>query len=418
MQPATQAALPPVRPLPVEVLDARGVAPAPILDAEGDLAMLVPGYDMGERPGALPADPQAIRVGLLLPLTGPQADLGTAMLNAAQMALFDLADQRFELLPFDTGGTAEGAAQAADFALADGVRLIIGPLLAASTQAVAPLAQAQGVPVISFSNDRTVAGDGVFILGFTPDAEVERVVRFAQSRGLSRFAAIAPDTAYGQRVVEALERAAAAVGVVVVHAELYAAAEADYSSIVRRVAQAGRLHGTFQPSPPAAPAAGEAPASVPMAFDAVLVAAGGQALQAIAAHLPYHGIDPGQTRVLGTGVWDEPGLGREPALIGGWFAVSPPEARRDFVRQYRDVYGAVPPRLASLAYDAAALAAVLGRSRGADGFQTTVLTAPNGFLGSEGIFRFRPDGVAQRGLAVMEVRHDGAEVISGAPAGF
>ena len=153
-------------------------------------------------------------------------------------------------------------------------------------------------------------------------------------------------------------------------------------------------------------------------FDALMVADGGKRLQSIAALLPFYDIDPDKVRMLGTGQWDEPGIGAEPALVGGWFAAPPPSARVDFEANYRNQYGHPPPRLATLAYDAAALAAVLARNeKGAD-FSATQITAASGFWGRDGIFRFMPEGVAQRGLAVMRVTRRGAEIISRAPETF
>ena len=149
-----------------------------------------------------------------------------------------------------------------------------------------------------------------------------------------------------------------------------------------------------------------------------MVADGGKRLQSVAALLPFYDIDPKKVRMLGTGQWDVPGIGTEPALIGGWFAAPSPTARADFVAAYRETYGAAPPRLATLAYDAAALAAVLARGKDGPDFSARAITVPSGFWGRDGIFRFLPEGVAERGLAVMKVGRHGAEVISRAPESF
>ena len=120
--------------------------------------------------------------------------------------------------------------------------------------------------------------------------------------------------------------------------------------------------------------------------------------------------------MLGTASWDVPGLGAGPAMGGGWFAAPAPEERAQFIRQYGEIYGEKPPRLATLAYDATALAAVLAKGEG--GFETADLTAPRGFSGRDGIFRFLPEGITQRGLSVLQVDERGSHVISPAPSSF
>jgi hypothetical protein len=153
-------------------------------------------------------------------------------------------------------------------------------------------------------------------------------------------------------------------------------------------------------------------------FDALLVPAGGKKLQAIAALLPFFDIDPAKIKMLGTGQWGAKGVGAEPALIGGWYAAPPPAARINFIRQYKELYGKNPHRLATLAYDASALAAVLSRAKEGPNFSGAAITTSSGFAGRDGIFRFLPEGVAERGLAVLQLTPRGSKVIDTAPASF
>ena len=101
------------------------------------------------------------RIGLLLPLSGPKAPVGTALLNAAQLALFDARQTEVGLIVRDTKGTPAGAQAAAQSALAEGAALLVGPFFATSVAAAAPQARARQVAVIAFSNDPAVAGNGV-----------------------------------------------------------------------------------------------------------------------------------------------------------------------------------------------------------------------------------------------------------------
>jgi ABC-type branched-subunit amino acid transport system substrate-binding protein len=368
---------------------------------------------------ALPPPPlegeavEAVRVALLVPLSGRYAAVGSGMVKAAHLAVADLADPGLEIRPFDTGDTPEGADRAAQRAVADGCRLILGPLLATSTRAVAPHAQAAGVPVLSFSSDRSVAGNGTFILGFTPEAEVERVVDVAYARGARRFAALAPNDSYGVVVTHAFRNAVESHGAEVVQVVMHDTADPNWEASVAKLFVVPAAAGDATAATPGA--AGSAATSP---FDALLVAQGGRPLSSIAAALAASHIEPGRVKILGTGAWDGTAPRQEPVLNGALIAASPPSERTVFVSRYRRVYGADPPRLASLAYDAAAVAAVLSRGKGAAGFDTALLTAPAGFRGSEGLFRLEADGVARRALAVMEVNAGGPLTVVDAPSRF
>ncbi len=335
--------------------------------------------------------PQVHKVALLLPLTGPSAGIGQPMLDAAQLALFDVAGEQFELLPRDTKGTPQGAAEAARKALSEGASLILGPLLAQEVQAVKPIAAGAGVDVLAFSTDWTLAGNGTYIMGFVPNDQVQRVTGYARSRGVTRFVALAPRSPYGDAVVSALQASAQRFGGQVAQVERYEPTLADPAVPARQVAQA------------------------PIAPQAVMLAEGGERVRALGAALLANGVDPGRVKLLGTGLWDEPGLGREPALAGAWFAAPAPEQRADFEARFESLYGKKPPRLATLAYDATALAGALARMGGPVPYDRANLTNPNGFAGVDGLFRLRPNGSVERGLAVLEVTPEGARVLDPAP---
>ncbi len=376
------------------------------------------------------APSSTVRVALLVPLSGANEKLGRAMLNAAQLALFDFSDDRFELLIHDTRGTPEGASEAARFAIGDGASLILGPLLGPSVSAVAPMSRAANVTVVGFSSDRTVTGDGIYTMGFFPETEVDRVVEYARSRGSHRFAALAPSGPYGETVVEALRQSAYRLGGEVTRVRFYDPAAEDFSAVVRDLANYDSRRQALLNQRAELAARDDEVAKRAMKrleklqtlgeppFDALLLADGGERLLAIAALLPFYDVDPKKVRMLGTGQWDMPGLGSEPALSGGWHAGPPPTARAEFVQQYQQVYGSTPHRLSTLAYDATALAAVLARSEGGPNFSAAALTAKSGFWGRDGIFRFRSDGNVERGLAVLQIAPRSIEVISPSPEVF
>lgn len=374
-------------------------------------------------------EPGVPRVAILLPLSGQSAPIGAALLNAAQLALFHFADRKFELLPHDTRGTAEGAIDAAQFAISDGASLILGPLFNYEVEAVAPAARAVGVKVIGFTSDKRVARDGVYVMGFRPDEQVERVVRFAYGRGVRRLAFLGPEDTYGLTIRDAMQDVVARLpGATITRIELYDPNAADYTPVVRRLADYDERRAILLAQKQELAARDDEVAKAALRrldtqqtagdvpFDALLIADGGKRLEAIAALLPYYDIDPKKTRMLGTGLWDTPGIGKEPALLGAWYAAPSRAARAQFEKQYTEIYGAAPSRLATLAYDATALAALFAPTQGA--LDEATITSPQGFAGRDGVFRFLPDGVAERGLSVHQVNANASTEISAAPTTF
>lgn len=385
---------------------------------------------------ASPAKPGEFRVALLLPLTGQNADVGKAFLEAAQMALFDIGQPGLILLPRDVGDTPEKAAEAAKAAIADGAQLVLGPVFSQSVAAAGAVARERHIALIGFSNNRSVAGDGIFLTGLTPLEEVRRVIRYAISQGHMSLAALIPETPYGDAVAAAFRDTVQEDGAEVSRMVTYKPQRdalfdpvkdlADYD--VRRkaledeVADLKRFGKDDDLAQEMLDRLKNVETLGDLPFDALLVPEGGSLLRALGPLLPYYEIDPAKVKFLGTDLWDDPALTLEPPLYGAWFAAPPDDARTGFEKRFRGLYGDPPPRIASLAYDAVALAAGLGlpRSNQLKGkpLPEDLLLNKNGFRGLDGIFRFTPDGLTQRGLAVKEIRPDGIVTISPAPTTF
>ncbi|MFO1081402.1 MAG: penicillin-binding protein activator [Reyranellaceae bacterium] len=336
------------------------------------------------------------RIALLLPLSGTAAPLGQAMQQAAEMALFDIGAKDLALAAYDSGETPESAAQAYQKARGEGVALVLGPLFGSSARALAPLVAQGGANVVSFSNDEQAARRGVFVMGIAAPPQVRRVVDYAASQGIRRFAVFAPQTSYGEQMARTLEAQVPQRGGSVAAVEFYDPNSADLGTPARRLAAAVKGDERV----------------------AVLVPVGPPRLSAALSALGAAGIDTRSSQILGTGVWDVPSIGPDAAARGGWYAAPDPAARADFERRFTATYGKPPDRLATLAYDAVALAASLARQKPGGDFSIEAITNPNGWSGVDGVFRFLPDGRSERSLAVIEVQGNRRVVVSPAPTSF
>jgi ABC-type branched-subunit amino acid transport system substrate-binding protein len=315
-----------------------------------------------------------IRVGFLAPISGRHKALGEALLNAAQLALFDLSDDRFKLIVGDTGGTPEGARAAARDLMDQGATLLIGPVFADSVREVGEETRFRNVSVIGFSNDLSAASSDLYVMGLAPETQVHRIVSFAASRELYRIAALVPEDEFGGRVVAALQEASLEQGVELAGIGFYDPEAEDLTAEVIRVADYDRRHKELLEEREKLEAEGGEAAEAmlermenldtlsPPEFDALLLPMGGRDLLTLASLFAFYDVDPVDIQYLGTAQWEDPSLTREPTLQDGWFPAPPPQLWEAFSNRYEEAFGRTPPRVASLGYDATALAAVLARS--------------------------------------------------------
>ncbi len=357
-------------------------------------------------PGAMPAPQPApgatlgsgdVKAGLILPLTaqGNAAVAGQAMRNAAEMALEEFKSPNLQLLVKDDGGNPEAARQGAEQAMAEGAQIILGPLFAQAVSAVGQVARARNIPVIAFSTDTNVASRGIYLLSFLPETDVERIVQYAASTGKRSYAALIPDNPYGTVVEAAFRQDVARRGGQVIALERYAHDKAAMAGPAKNIAQAA-THA-----------------------DALFIPDSGDAVPDLAQMLIANGLNTKKIQLLGTGLWDDPRILSSTALDGGVYAAPDAAGYRGFVSRYTARYKQQPVRTATLAYDAVALVAALVKTQGAaQRFSPETLTNPSGFSGIDGLFRFRPDGTNDRGLAVLRITATGVQVASLPPKSF
>jgi branched-chain amino acid transport system substrate-binding protein len=355
--------------------------------------------------GSEPAAPRAapVKVALLASLSaqGQPGVIGNALKQAGELALFDRDSPNLQLLVKDDKGTPEGAVAAASDAIKDGASLILGPLFAKSVAAVAPIARQANVPVIAFSNDRQVAGRGVYLLSFQPATEIARVVAYATHEGKRRFAALVPDDAFGKVAASAFNEAVQRAGGSIIALETYPASANGMLEPMRKVGLV--LHASQDAE------GGQ--------VDALFLPGGQDNLERIARLMPQAEIDTASVKVIGTGGMDYANAGQSAGLVGAWYAGPDPRGWEDFAQKFAKSYGQAPPRIASLAYDAVSLAITLAAAGGGgQRYAASALTRPSGFSGVDGSYRLLADGTAERALAVLEVQRIGAGIIEPAPA--
>lgn len=345
---------------------------------------------------AAPIGTGQVKVALILPLSagGNAGVAAQSMRNAAEMALAEFNNPDVQLLVKDDGGSAPGAQQAAQQALDEGAEIILGPLFAHSVGPVGQLARTRGVPVIAFSTDANVAARGVYLLSFLPESDVDRIIGYAASQNKRSIAALVPDNAYGTVVEAAFKQSAGRRGVRILALERYPLDRAQMPERIRTVAQ------------------------VASRADSIFIPDGAEAAPALVQGLNAGGVDTKRVQILGSGLWEDAQIFSTPALEGAWYAGPDSTGFRNFSGRYRARYGQDPVRTATLAYDAVALVAALTKTQGPQRFSEEVLTNASGFTGIDGLFRFRPDGTNQRGLAVLRVTPTGGQIINPPPKAF
>lgn len=343
----------------------------------------------------------AVPVALLVPAgTGNSGDevLARALRQAAELAISDLQGVRIDLRVYSSGSSPAQAASAATKAVDEGARIILGPVFAEAANAAGLAVASRDVNVLSFSNNTDIAGGNVFVLGPSFPNTANRLTSYAASKGKRRILVVHEQTPAGEVGARAIEGAIARSGASLAGKTSFPFSQqgvvAAIPSIVAQT-RSGNVDALF------------------------LTADTAGALPLLAQMLPEQGINPAETKFIGLTRWDIPAATLSlPGVQGGWFALPDPNLNQQFQARYQAAFGEAPHPIAGLAYDGIAAIGALVRSGKSDALTRGALTQGAGFVGVNGIFRLRPDGSNERGLAVAEVRNGQPVVIDPAPRSF
>ncbi|MEZ5692218.1 MAG: penicillin-binding protein activator [Rickettsiales bacterium] len=350
--------------------------------------------------GYIGDDIPTVKIALLVPLTGKSAAVGESMLDAATLAVYDsyLATPannikaKIVILPKDTGNSTSETINSANEAIEQGAKFIIGPLFSQSVTAIKPIAKEKNIPILSFSNNKSVASEDVYTFGFLPEQQIERIAEYSYLQGFQKVALLAPNNEYGEKVQEELSKIYSRKGGVVSPSELYAPSVANINAAISRIV------GFYNNSPDE------------RKFQAIFVANSGIHMRNIIKALQKNNVDLDKIKIIGAGIWYDKKLSKIPQMRGVWFPSPPEKPMEIFIKRFTTAYGYQPNHMSALSYDAVTLITSIAMS--GKEIKKEYLTDKEGFnTPVGGLVRLLENGLSERKLAISKVQSDGFQII-------
>ena len=327
----------------------------------------------------------SLKVGVLLPLSGSAKSIGQGMQNAMFMALDDLQNDKLLLSFYDTKSTEEGAVEAIKKASEDEVKLILGPLISKSVEAISPIALSENIPVVSFTTSPQVLQRGIYSIGLLNGEQIERAVSYAQSQNKSRLVLLVPDNSNGLNILKSVMMSVKDKNISLVKVGFYDQSSVDFSALINGLSEEKD-------------------------FDTVLIADGGNRLKSMASMFAYNDLMYPDILFIGTSAWDNTNLSKETILYHGVYPMVSKSYGTYFIDKYKKTFNEQPINVYSVAYDSVLLASVLSGKQHQN--IEEALTSKNGFIGVNGYFKILPTGQSRHSLEMYEITSNGPRVIS------
>jgi branched-chain amino acid transport system substrate-binding protein len=363
----------------------------------------------------------SIKIALLVPLSGKYSDTGKQLFQAAQLALFMLNESRIALIPMDTKGTSFGAQEAAKKAVDKNVQLIIGPLFASSARAIAPIATNAGIEFITFSNDESLTDSGALLIGLTPQQQLHRIVNYAIGKGIEDYVSIIPNNALGAAEAKVLrETVTQYQGTSVLKTEIFLQKKGGKARHLNKHVR-NVLYAAVRTKPQKDYNEElEMYNFDPIRYPRALFMDGSlsQIKEILDTMQKNRLFDNRKIQLLGTARLADQAVISHPVLEGAVLTMLENDRKAYFEKIYGESFDKKPHQIAGLAFDGVALAATLAAISDKGDFSREAITNPRGFIGVNGIFRIKTNGLPERGLAVMQIQDGKLMEVESAPRSF
>ncbi len=358
------------------------------------------------------------KVALFLPFSGKHKELGWSLANAAMMSLFDNDHEHaIELVLIDSKETPAEASEAFRQVVAQNIKIVIGPVFGNLAPVLEREAKRNKITVISLSNNQELIGKineegGIFVSGFLPEAQIDRIVEFAMEQNKANFAVLAPNNDYGRTISSLFSRIVRNRDGNIITSEFYEINGLNIDRSVERIMNSFALAegAVVKKIKGKAKKDVKAISEIDRIFpEVIFVPDSGKMLSKIAASFKKLNVDERGFQIVGTSQWDDLSILNDSNLYGSWFPAPENERFRNFERIFSQNFSKSAPRIASISYDLTAAIIELvnqagrGKSPLAKDFMNYQNLPTNGFDGIDGPFRFLPNGIVQRNFAVLQV---------------
>ena len=322
---------------------------------------------------------KVVKIGLLLPLSGEQKDLGNAIFNSLEMALFETQSKNIKLMLRDSGDTEKKAISAAKELEREGVSILIGPIFSSQALAIRKEINKE-IPIFSFTNDESIRQKGLWVLGFSPQQQIKAIFKEIKYNAINNIAIIVPNSFYGEISLQESRRQSIKYNINIHNIYFYDVLSNNFSEL-------GKILDKEKNKK----------------YKGLLIIASGKQLKEIAARAQYRGINPKEIKYFGISGWNNPEVLDEPALIGGHFIAPQQSSFEAFVSRYFKIYNSTPLEISGLGYDILALCAIALKQTERIPDFIDFLTRPSGYNGIFGFFRVDKNGAILRKFVSYKV---------------
>jgi len=146
---------------------------------------------------------EKIKIGLLIPLTGENSEIGESIINSVGLAINKINNSSIEIIPKDTGSNSDMALDAAIELSNLGVKIIIGPVF---NESLAYLNKVNEITFLALTNKNNNFSKNIINAGINATSQLRAIDRFIKLEKIKKTIFLTPDMDFKNEIEVAISR--------------------------------------------------------------------------------------------------------------------------------------------------------------------------------------------------------------------
>ena len=146
---------------------------------------------------------EKIKIGLLIPLTGENSEIGESIINSVGLAINKINNSSIEIIPKDTGSNPDMALDAAIELSNLGVKIIIGPVF---NESLAYLNKVNEITFLALTNKNNNFSKNIINAGINATSQLRAIDRFIKLEKIKKTIFLTPDMDFKNEIEVAISR--------------------------------------------------------------------------------------------------------------------------------------------------------------------------------------------------------------------
>ena len=336
---------------------------------------------------------EKIKIGLLVPLTGKNSEIGQSIIKSSRLAVNKIGDSLIEIIPKDTKSDPEITLSSAEELAELGVKIIIGPVFNSNLKYLDKLKE---VTFLSLTNKDTKNSKNIIHVGINATSQLNAIKKFIELNEIKKTIFLTPDVDYKDEIKKAISNSKIQIN----KNYIYETSPTRLTKQIEKITNYKRRKQNLEDEITRLEKSDQIDKEIlierlkkkdtlgKVNFDSIIIADFDESLKSVTTSLLYTDVSPKEKYFITLNQWFDQSLLKETSSQPLYFPSINKENYENFSSEYFEKFKQYPNQLSFLSYDIVGLIYFLILQNNSI-INDTLFLKKNLFKGKIGIFEIK-----------------------------